>query len=97
VRELDIDLIDKINPFGAACAILSKSMNSERLQQVEAVIARRNINMTMDDARELARAALDFKNDRGRLPSITSPDPWEKRMAEGVAFLAKKKAEAANG
>jgi hypothetical protein len=97
VRELDIDLIDKINPFGAAYAILSKAMNEERLQQVAAVIARRNVNMTMDEARELARAALDFKNDRGRLPSITSPDPWEKRMAEGVAFLAKKKAEAANG
>ena len=31
------------------------------------------------------------------LPSITSPDAWEKRMAEGVAFLARMKAEAARG
>jgi hypothetical protein len=31
------------------------------------------------------------------LLAITSPDVWEKRMAEGVAFLARKQAEAANG
>jgi hypothetical protein len=40
---------------------------------------------------------LKFKQERGRLPSITSPDAWEKRMAEGVAFLARMKAEAARG
>ena len=34
--------------------------------------------------------ALKFKQERGRLPSITSPDAWEKRMAEGAAaFLAR--------
>ncbi len=46
--------------------------------------------------RGLAKWALKFKAERGRLPDITSPDPWEKRMAEGVAYLAKKKAEAGN-
>jgi hypothetical protein len=40
---------------------------------------------------------LRFKQERGRLPSITSPDPWEKRMAEGVAFLSRMKAEAERG
>ena len=39
------------------------------------------------EARELAKRALKFKQERGRLPSITSQDAWEKRMAEGVAFL----------
>jgi len=37
---------------------------------------------------------LKFKQERGRLPSITSPDAWEKRMAEGVAFLARMRAQA---
>ncbi len=50
--------------------------------------------MTMDEARELAKPALRFKQERGRLPSITSPDAWEKRMAEGVAFLQRARAEA---
>ena len=39
VTELDMDLIDRINPFGQAYAILSKSMSEERLKQVAAVIA----------------------------------------------------------
>jgi hypothetical protein len=29
------------------------------------------------------------------LPSITAADPWEKKMAEGVAFLQQMKSEAA--
>ena len=97
VRELDVDLIDRINPFGEAYAILAKSMDEAMLKQLAEIIAARKIQMTPDEARELARRALKFKNERGRLPSLTSPDAWEKRMAEGVAFLARMKAEAARG
>ncbi len=97
VRDLDIDLIDKINPFGEAYAILAKAMNEESLKQVAAVIAGKRINLTIEEARELAKRALKFKQERGRLPSITAADPWEKKMAEGVAFLARMKSEAANG
>jgi dsRNA-specific ribonuclease len=87
VRELDIDLIDRINPFSEAYAILSKSMNEESLKQVHAIISAKKINMSIEEARELAKRALKFKLERGRLPLITSQDPWEKKMAEGVAYL----------
>ncbi|MDZ8119945.1 hypothetical protein [Pontiella agarivorans] len=97
VRELDVDLIDRINPFSEAYAIMAKTMNETRLKELKAIIAAKKINLSMDEARELAKRALKFKVERGRLPSITSADPWEKRMAEGIAFLAKKKAEAVNG
>ena len=97
VRELDIDLIDRINPFGEAYAILAKAMSEESLKQVAAVIAGKRATLTIDEARELAKRALKFKQERGRLPSITSADAWEKRMAEGVAFLARMKAEAERG
>jgi superfamily II DNA or RNA helicase len=97
VRELDIDLIDRINPFGEAYAILAKTMSEESLKQVAAVIGAKRVNLTIEEAREYAKRALKFKQERGRLPSITSPDAWEKRMAEGVAFLARMKAEAARG
>ncbi len=96
VTDLDIDLIDRINPFGEAYAILAKTMSEESLKQVAAVIAGRRVNLTIEEARDLARRALRFKQERGRVPSITSPDPWEKRMAEGIAFLARMKAEAAS-
>ena len=97
VRELDIDLIDRINPFGEAYAILSKAMTEESLKQVAAVISGKRVTLTVEEARELAKRALKFKQERGRLPSVTSADAWEKRMAEGVAFLARMKAEAARG
>jgi hypothetical protein len=97
VRELDIDLIDRINPFGEAYAILAKTMTEDSLKQVQAAISAKRISMTADEARELARRALVFKRERGRLPSITASDAWEKRMAEGIAFLARLKAEAARG
>ena len=97
VRDLDIDLIDSINPFGEAYAILAKSMTEESLKQVAAIIASKRISLSLDEARELAKRALKFKLERGRLPSLTSPDPWEKRMAEGVAYLQQKTSEADNG
>src|SRR5205814_3406461 len=86
VRELEIDLIDRINPFGEAYAILAKSMSEARLKVVAEIIAAKHVkNMTLEDARDLAKRALRFKAERGRLPSLTATDAWEKRMAEGVA------------
>ncbi|WP_397384236.1 DEAD/DEAH box helicase [Prosthecobacter sp.] len=97
VRELDIDLIDRINPFGEAYAILAKSMSEERLKQVAEVIAAKRSTLTLEEARELAKRALRFKQEKGRLPELIATDPWEKRMAEGIAFLQRKAKESKNG
>lgn len=97
VQELDIDLIDRINPFAEAYAILAKTMNEERLKAVAQVIAAKRVSMTIDEARDLAKRALRFKTEKGRLPSITAADAWEKRMAEGVAFLQRQAKERGNG
>ena len=99
VRDLDIDLIDRINPFGEAYAILAKAMTEDSLKQVQAVIAGKKAwsKLTIEEARDYAKRGLQFKQERGRLPSLTSPDPWEKKMAEGIAFLSRMQAEAKNG
>jgi superfamily II DNA or RNA helicase len=96
VTDLDMDLIDRINPFGEAYAILSKSMSEERLKQVAEVIAAKRVIISLDEARDLAKRAVRFKQEKGRLPSLTAVDPWEKRMAEGVAFLQRKAKEESN-
>ena len=96
VRELDIDLIDRINPFGEAYAILAKAMSEERLKLVAEVIAARRVSMTLDEARDLAKRAKRFKDEKGRLPALTAADPWEKRMAEGISFLRRKVKEGGN-
>ena len=93
VRELDIDLIDRINPFGEAYAILSKAMNEDSLKQVAAVIAGKKTKLSPEEAKDLATRAVKFKKERGRLPSLDSADPWEKRMAEGAAAFVRYKEE----
>ncbi|MGC6484193.1 MAG: DEAD/DEAH box helicase [Candidatus Puniceispirillales bacterium] len=90
VRELSIDLIDSINPFSEAYSILAKTLSEERLKQVAAIIAAKRINLNEYEARDLAARAVKFKAERGRLPSLSSADPWERRMAEGVEFIKQK-------
>ncbi len=85
MRELNIDLIDRINPFSTAYAILSKSMNETTLKQVSAAITGKRTTLSPEEAREYAVRAAGFKQDRGRAPSITSTDPWEKLLAEAAA------------
>ncbi|HEY9835709.1 MAG TPA: hypothetical protein V6D27_02225, partial [Vampirovibrionales bacterium] len=80
-------MIDRINPFGEAYAILAKSMSEDRLKQVAEAIAAKRANLTLEEARELAQRARRFQQEKGRLPSLTAADPWEKRMAEGIAVL----------
>jgi hypothetical protein len=94
VRDLDIDLIDSINPFEAAYSVLAKTMDEKSLRQIQASIAAKKIKISEEEARDLAKRALQFKNERGRLPDMNSPDAWEKRMAEGVAALARYRAQA---
>ncbi len=97
VRDLDVDWIDSINPFSEAYSILSKAMTEQSLKAMAEVIAARKPNLSLDEARELAKRALKFKKERGRLPDIKSTDPWEQRMAQGVAYLARLKSEETNG
>ncbi|MCP5227686.1 DEAD/DEAH box helicase [Accumulibacter sp.] len=94
VRDLDIDLIDRINPFDAAYAVLAKAMDEKSLRQVQASIAAKKVSIPEEEARDLSRRALQFKNERGRLPDINSADAWEKRMAEGVVAFARYRAQA---
>jgi superfamily II DNA or RNA helicase len=97
VRELDIDLIDRINPFGEAYAILAKSMSEERFKQIQAVISAKRTTLTPEEARDLAVRAVEFKKERGRIPAVTSVDAWEKRLAEGAAAFVRFKDEGRYG
>jgi hypothetical protein len=89
VRELSVDLIDSINPFGAAYSVLARSLDSETLRQMQEKIAARKITLSYEEALQLAQRALAFKRERGRAPSLTAADPWEQKMAEGVAAYAR--------
>ncbi|WOD29590.1 DEAD/DEAH box helicase [Alloalcanivorax xenomutans] len=93
VRELDIDLIDRINPFGEAYAILAKTMSEDSLKQVAAAISAKRTSITPDEAKVIAKRAAQFKRERGRLPSAISQDAWEKHLAEGAAAFMRFRTE----
>lgn len=92
VRELDIDLIDRVNPFQEAYSILAKTMSEESLKQVAAVISAKRSTIPPEEAKDLAVRAARFIKEHNRSPSATSSDAWERRLAEGAsAFMRYKK------
>lgn len=97
VRELDVDLIDSINPFSTAYAVLAKSMNEATLKQVQSVISAKRTTLSPEEAKDFAVRAARFKRERGRLPSISAADPWEQKLAEGAAAFVRYKDEGRYG
>lgn len=83
------DLIDRINPFDAAYAVLAKAMDEKSLRQVQATIAAKKVSIPEDEARELAKRALQFKNERGRCQTSTPPMHGKSAWLKGVAALAR--------
>jgi hypothetical protein len=67
------------------------------LRQVEAAITAKRTSLTPEEAKTLAVRAVQFKKERGRLPSIGAADAWEKRMAEGAAAFVRFKDEGRYG
>lgn len=85
VKGLDIDLIDSINPFEAAYAVLAKAMNEATLKQVQSVISAKRTTLSPDEAKDYAARAVRFRRERGRSPAMDAADEWERKLAEGAA------------
>lgn len=97
IDELNIDLIDRINPFQEAFEILSKAVTSSVLKVIQDTIDSSRIEMTPEEVKILWPKAKEFKLQTGRAPEINSSDPLEKRLAEAVLYLKKLKAEQIQG
>ncbi|MBB3967200.1 DEAD/DEAH box helicase [Rhizobium metallidurans] len=87
IDDLDVDLIDSINPFQRAYEILSKSVTADVLKRIHEAITATRIAMTEEEAVMLWPRIKAFTQERTREPSLTSPNPMEKRMAEALAFI----------
>ena len=93
IDDLNIDLIDRINPFQEAFEILSKAVTSSVLKVIQDTIDSSRIEMTPEEVKILWPKAKEFTIQTGRKPEISSTDPLEKRLAEAVLYLKKLKAE----
>jgi superfamily II DNA or RNA helicase len=87
IDDLDIDLIDSINPFQMAYEILSKSVTADVLKRIHETVTATKIAMTEEEAVMLWPRIQAFKREKGVEPNLSSPNPMEKRMAEALAFV----------
>ncbi len=94
VDQLNIDLIDSVNPFQRAFEILSKQVTKQILKIIQDAIDEMRVDITGDEAKILWPKIEHFVKEQGRKPDLRSHDPLERRMAEAVLFLQKQKREA---
>jgi superfamily II DNA or RNA helicase len=95
--DLSIDLIDTINPFQHAYEVMSKNITPRLLQAINNIIQSQKIEMTDGEAKRLWVEELPkFRKEYGRLPDINSINDKEKRMAEAIEYLKKRKRELMN-
>lgn len=93
IEELNMDLIDSINPFQQAFEVLSKSITPRVLKSIQDCIAAFKVNMTDDEALFLWPKINDFVKATRRMPSLDALDSTEKRLAEALVYLRQLKRE----
>lgn len=88
IDDLNIDLIDRINPFQQAFEILSKSVTTKTLKTIQDAIELTRIQMSEKEAVLLWPKIKSFvKNSGGKEPYVDSYDPLERRMAEALIYI----------
>ncbi|MCL4145261.1 UNVERIFIED_CONTAM: hypothetical protein GTU68_018186 [Idotea baltica] len=94
IDDINIDLIDTINPFQKAFEILSKSVTASVFKAIQETIDATRIEMTDEEAILLWPKIKNWIEKTGEQPSIQSFDPQERRLAEAIIFLKEQKRKA---
>lgn len=93
IEHLNVDLIRQINPFQGAYEILSKAVTPSVLKTIQDTVVSMRSTMSEEEAIILWPRIQAFRKEKGREPSVTSGEPYEKRLAEGLAYLKRKAQE----
>lgn len=96
IKDLNIDLIDRINPFQKAFEILSKNVTVPVLKLIQEAIDAMKINLSIEDAIKLVPKIREFKISRGREPSVRATDPQEILLAQALIKLREEKRKRMN-
>lgn len=91
IDKLDIDLIDKINPFQKAYAILSKTLDKRTFKAIQNSINLAKTKITDEDAKRLWPEVLKFREETGRAPDFNSPDSKERTYVAVILYLKQQK------
>ena len=87
IDDINIDLIDRINPFQRAFEILSKSVTAKTFKLISDTIEATRIKMTDEEALLLWPKIKDFVKQNNKNPDLSSSDPLERRLAEAVIYI----------
>jgi superfamily II DNA or RNA helicase len=93
IDDININLIDSINPFQKAFEIMSKSVTAPVLKLIKDAIDTTKIKMTDDEAVILWPKVKAFVQEHGRNPKIDSRDPLEFRLAATILHIKKQRRE----
>lgn len=96
IKELNIDLIDRINPFQKAFEILSKNVTVPVLRLIQEAIDAMKINISLEDAVKLYPQIKEFKISHGREPSVRATNPQEMLLAQALIKLREEKRKRMN-
>lgn len=94
IDDINIDLIDQINPFQKAFEILSKSVTASVFRAIQETIEATRIEVTEEEAIEKWPVIKQWIQRTGVQPRIDALDPKEKRMAEIIIYLREQKRKA---
>ncbi len=89
--DLNIDLINSINPFQKAFEILSKQVTTGVLKLIQESIEATRIKMDFEEASILWPKIQEFIKVNGKEPNLNSENPKERRMAECIIYLKEEK------
>lgn len=91
IDNLNIDLIDAVNPFHGAYEILSKQVTAAMLKTIQEAVSATKSQVSEEEAVILWPKIKRFKLEHGHEPSLNSSDPIEVRYAEALAFIRRMK------
>jgi superfamily II DNA or RNA helicase len=97
IDDLNIDLIDTINPFQKAFEILSKSVTTNVLKLIQESIESIRIKMDFAEAKILWPKVNAFVKDNGRQPALDAVKLTERRLAECIIWIKEQKRQKAQG
>ena len=91
IDDINIDLIDSVNPFQKAFEILSKSVTTKVLKIIQDTIQATRFTMDYEEAKILWDKIKEFRKIYNKEPNLHSNDPLERRMAECIIYLKEEK------
>ncbi|WP_235736806.1 DEAD/DEAH box helicase [Nocardioides alcanivorans] len=94
IDDININLIDSVNPFQRAFEVLSKSVTPSVLRIIQDSITATRLEITEDEAVAAWPKIQQWAKLNGR-PNVRSEDPTEKRYAEILLWLQRQKQQRA--